>query len=285
MDIKIGIMGGSGLQEMDGFKDIKKVRVNTPFGNPSDEYLTGMLEGKRVAFLPRHGRGHVLMPSEINYRANIYGFKKLGVERIISVSAVGSMKEDIKPGEIVLASQFYDNTRKRISSFFGDGLVVHVGMAEPVCGVLGDTIMASGRSSGVDIRKAGTYLCMEGPQFSTGGESAIHRKWDVDMIGMTNMPEAKLAREAEICYATVAMITDYDCWHETDEAVTVEMVVRRINSMSDSVKAVIRGAVKNMPVKRTCGCSTALKNTIITSADKIPAKRKKDLDLIIGKYL
>jgi len=285
MGVKIGVIGGSGLQQIDGLKEFRKEKVSTPFGEPSGEYIIGKIEGREVVFLPRHGKGHVLTPSEINYRANIYGFKKLGVESIISISAVGSMKEAIKPGELVLVSQFYDNTTKRASSFFGDGIVAHVGMANPICSALCDRIAESGKNIGINMKKAGTYLCMEGPQFSTKGESAIYRKWDVDLIGMTNMPEAKLAREAEMCYATIAMVTDYDCWHDTDEVVTVEIIIKRLNSMVDSVKAVIKDIVKHIPEKRQCECSSALKNTIITSLESISDKKKKELDLLIGKYI
>ena len=284
MDVKIGIIGGSGIRKIEGFSNVKKVKVDTPFGKPSGEYTVGTLGGKKISFLPRHGEGHVIMPSEINFRANIYGFKKLGVQRIISVSAVGSMKEKIKPGELVLVKQFYDNTKSRHSTFFGEGLVAHLSMAEPVCGELVSIIKKSGENIGVKIPVAGTYLCIEGPQFSTRGESHIYRKWGVDVIGMTNMPEAKLAREAEMCYATIAMITDYDCWHEGDEAVTVEMVIKRLDEMAGNVKRVIKEVVKNIPESRTCCCKDMMRNTIITEKEAISEKKKKELEPIIGKY-
>lgn len=283
--IRIGVIGGSGLYEIEGLTNIKKVRISTPFGRPSDEYIVGTLYGRQVAFLPRHGRGHRIMPTDINYRANIFGMKKLGVERIISVSAVGSMKEEIRPGDIVIPDQFYDHTKHRRSTFFGDGVVAHVGMAEPVCPHLSNVIAQAGAEVGAAVHRGGTYLCMEGPQFSTRAESLTYRRWDVDVIGMTNATEAKLAREAEICYSTIALATDYDCWHHSEEAVTVEAVLDVMRRNIETSKAIIQKAVKNLDSMKDCGCGDALKNAIMTPARLIPAKTKKDLSLIIGKYI
>ena len=283
--ISIGVIGGSGLYEMEGLTKIKSVKISTPFGKPSDEYLVGTLHGKRVAFLPRHGKGHRILPTEINYRANIYGMKKLGVERIISVSAVGSMKEEIKPGDIVLPDQFYDHTKHRTSTFFGNGAVAHVSMAEPICGCLAAVLADAGAAVGAVLHRGGTYLCMEGPQFSSRGESLVYRTWNVDVIGMTNATEAKLAREAEICYSTIALATDYDCWHHSEEAVTVEAVLAVMKKNIETSKAMIREAVKMLPEQCACTCHDALANSIMTPTKLIPAKTKKDLSLIIGKYL
>jgi 5'-methylthioadenosine phosphorylase len=283
--ISIGVIGGSGLYEMEGLTQVKTVKVATPFGKPSDDYIIGTLHGRRVAFLPRHGRGHRILPTDINYRANIYGMKKLGVERIISVSAVGSMKEEIKPGDIVIPDQFYDHTKHRRSTFFGDGVVAHVGMAEPVCAHLSDVLTRSGVAVGATVHRGGTYLCMEGPQFSTKAESLTYRKWDVDVIGMTNATESKLAREAEICYSTIALATDYDCWHHSEEAVTVEAVLAVMKHNIETSKAMIREAVRVLPESRNCACGEALRNAIMTPEKFIPAKTKKDLAPIIGTYL
>jgi 5'-methylthioadenosine phosphorylase len=283
--ISIGVIGGSGLYEMEGLTRVTSVKVATPFGRTSDDFIIGTLHGKRVAFLPRHGRGHRLLPTDINYRANIYGMKKLGVQRIISVSAVGSMKEKIKPGDIVIPGQFYDQTKHRRSTFFGDGVVAHVGMAEPVCADLGKVLIASGKKVGARVHRGGTYICMEGPQFSTRAESLTYRKWDMDVIGMTNATEAKLAREAEICYSTIALATDYDCWHHSEETVTVEAVLAVMKHNIETSKAMIREAVKMLPAERTCCCGEALRNAIMTPEKMIPARTKKDLMPIIGKYL
>jgi 5'-methylthioadenosine phosphorylase len=283
--ISIGVIGGSGLYEMEGLTQIKTVKMTTPFGKPSDAYLVGTLHGKRVAFLPRHGRGHRILPSDINYRANIYGMKKLGVERIISVSAVGSMKEEIKPGDIVIPDQFYDHTKHRRSTFFGNGVVAHVGMADPVCTDLGRILSEAGVKVGATVHRGGAYLCMEGPQFSTRAESLTYRSWNLDVIGMTNATEAKLAREAEICYSTIALATDYDCWHHSEEAVTVEAVLAVMKHNVETSKAMIREAVRMLSSSRTCGCGEALRNTIMTPEKLMPAKTRKDLALIIGKYL
>jgi len=281
----IGVIGGSGLYEMDGLTGVREVKLHTPFGEPSDAYITGSLGGTEMAFLPRHGRGHRFLPTEVNYRANIYGMKKLGVDKIISVSAVGSMREEIEPGHIVIPDQFYDLTKHRKSTFFGEGVVAHVGFADPVCHDLFGVLADAGGKSGATVHKGGTYICMEGPQFSTRAESRIYRKWGVDVIGMTNATEAKLAREAEICYATLALSTDYDCWHETEEDVTVEAVIAVLMKNVETAKKIIKEAVTMMPAKKGCRCSEALKNAIMTRAELIPEKTKKDLDLIIGKYI
>jgi 5'-methylthioadenosine phosphorylase len=283
--ISIGVIGGSGLYEMEGLSNIRTVRLTTPFGKPSDDYRVGTLFGRRIAFLPRHGKGHRFMPTDINYRANMYGMKKLGVERIISVSAVGSMKEEIKPGDIVIPDQFYDHTKHRRGTFFGAGVVAHVGMAEPVCRDLCNILMQAGTAAGAVVHQGGTYLCMEGPQFSTRAESLIYRKWDVAIIGMTNATEAKLAREAEICYSTIALATDYDCWHHSEEAVTVEAVLEVMKKNIETSKSMIREAIHLLPETHTCRCGDALNNAIMTPTKLISAKTKKDLAPIIGKYL
>ena len=283
--VAVGVIGGSGLYEIEGLTNIRSTKVATPFGRPSDDYIVGTLHGMRIAFLPRHGRGHRIMPTDINYRANIYGMKKLGVERIISVSAVGSMKEEIKPGDIVVPDQFYDHTKHRRSTFFGNGVVAHVGMADPVCAGLCSVLIDAGTKVGATVHRGGTYLCMEGPQFSTRAESLTYRQWNVDVIGMTNATEAKLAREAELCYSTIALATDYDCWHHSEEAVTVEAVLAVMKHNIETSKAMIRAAVQLLPERRTCGCGDALRNTIMTPAKLIPAKTRKDLAPIIGKYI
>jgi 5'-methylthioadenosine phosphorylase len=283
--VAIGVIGGSGLYEMEGLTNIRTVRIATPFGKPSDEYIIGTLHGKRVAFLPRHGKGHRIMPTDINYRANIFGMKKLGVQRIISVSAVGSMKEAIKPGDIVVPDQFYDHTKHRRSTFFGNGVVAHVGMADPVCGSLCEILVQAGDKAGATVHRGGTYLCMEGPQFSTRAESLIYRTWNADVIGMTNATEAKLAREAELCYSTIALATDYDCWHHSEEAVTVEAVLAVMKHNIETSRAMIREAVQMLPEARSCRCGESLRNTIMTPEKLIPAKTRKDLAPIIGKYM
>ncbi len=281
----VGVIGGSGLYEMDGLADVKSVKVRTPFGGPSDEYITGTLGETKLIFLPRHGRGHRLLPSEVNYRANIYGMKKLGAEWIISISAVGSMSEKIKPGHIVIVDQFFDRTRGRQSSFFGNGIVGHVEFADPVCPDLNRVLHRAAVKAGATVHMGGTYICIEGPQFSTRAESRIYRKWGVDVIGMTNIPEAKLAREAEICYSTVALSTDYDCWHETEESVTVEAILETLKANVAMAREIIRHAAPAVPKERGCKCASALKYAVITDRKKIPAKTKKDLSLILGKNL
>lgn len=281
----IGIIGGSGLYEMEGLKNVKEVKIKTPFGDPSDVYIVGKLGDAKMVFLPRHSRGHKLLPSELNYRANIFGMKKLGVQWIISVSAVGSMREDIKPGHIVIPDQFFDRTKARANTFFGKGIVGHVEFADPVCHDLSNILFNAGKEAGVIVHKGGTYICIEGPQFSTRAESKIYRKWGVDVIGMTNIPEAKLAREAEICYATLALSTDYDCWHETEESVTVEMILETIKNNVANAKAIIKAAVQKISGSRKCKCASAMKYAIVTDKKTIPSKTKKDLKLLIGKYL
>ncbi|MBI3610807.1 MAG: S-methyl-5'-thioadenosine phosphorylase [Nitrospirae bacterium] len=283
--IEIGIIGGSGLYEMEGLTGKKEVKLSTPFGPPSDAYIVGKLEGRRVAFLARHGRGHRILPSEINFRANIWGMKKLGVERIISVSAVGSMKESIAPGQVVVPDQFYDHTRRRIGTFFGGGVVAHVAFADPVCSELRPVLCRAGRSRGAVMHDGGTYFCIEGPQFSARGESLIFRRWGVDVIGMTNVTEAKLAREAEICYATLALVTDYDCWHESMESVTVEAVIETLKKNVVLSQQIIRAALPDIPVSRGCPCGSALKNAIMTPPALIPKKTRENLKLILGDYL
>jgi len=282
---RIGIIGGSGLYEMAGLTDVREERVETPFGLPSDAYVLGRLEGRPVAFLARHGRGHRLLPSELNFRANIYGFKSLGAEWILSASAVGSMREDVKPRDILIPDQFFDRTKARSSTFFGDGLVVHVAFADPTCPALGDLLYQAAREEGATVHRGGTYLCIEGPQFSTRAESRIYRTWGVDVIGMTNLQEAKLAREAEICYATMALVTDYDVWHETEEDVTVEAVIAVLLENAAMAKAILRRAVRAIPAARTCPCSHALRDAIITARDRIPPATRERLKLLVGKYL
>ena len=283
--IKLGIIGGSGLYGMPGLAETREVRVATPFGKPSDAYLVGTLAGKRVAFLARHGRGHRILPTELNFRANLYGFKKLGVERILSVSAVGSLKEEYKPMDFLVPDQFFDRTRQRVSTFFGNGIVAHVSFADPFCPALRQVLMEACRRAGVTVHDGGTYVCMEGPMFSTKAESHTYRKLGFDVIGMTNLQEAKLAREAEICYATVAMVTDYDCWHPEHDAVTGQQVMEYLARNIENVQGVIREAVPRVPAARACKCGAALAHAIITEAKKIPPSTRKRLRLIIGKYL
>lgn len=281
----VGIIGGSGLYEMDGLEILREEQVRTPFGDPSDRYVVGRLDGRPVAFLARHGRAHSLMPSELNFRANIYGFKVLGAEWILSASAVGSMREDVKPLDILIPDQFFDRTRGRIGTFFGNGLVAHVSLADPTCPVLGEVLYRAGTQAGARMHRGGTYLCMEGPQFSTRAESRIYRGWGVDVIGMTNLQEAKLAREAEICYATMALVTDYDVWHETEDDVSVESVVAVLRQNVRTARVILREAVRMIPPARTCACGHALRDAIITARERIPAEVKRDLAPIVGKYL
>jgi len=282
---EIGIIGGSGLYSMPGLTDIREVPQETPFGAPSDAYVLGTLEGKKVAFLARHGRGHRILPSELNFRANIYGFKQLGVERILSVSAVGSLKEEHKPLEFVIPDQFVDRTRHRIDTFFGDGVVAHVAFADPVCPALAETVTAACKKAGVVGKRGGTYICMEGPQFSTKAESNLYRSWGMDVIGMTNLQEAKLAREAELCYVTVAMVTDYDCWHPHHDSVTVDQIVAVLIKNAENACNVVREVVAATPKERSCKCGSALAHAIITDRAKIPRAAKDRLKLILGKYL
>ena len=283
--IRIGIIGGSGLYSMAGLQDTREIRVKTPFGDPSDALVVGTLEGKRVAFLARHARGHRFLPSEINYRANIHAMKQIGVERIISVSAVGSLQEDLKPLEFLIPDQFYDKTYRRISTFFGDGVVAHVGFDKPVCAELTGIVGEACDHSKVPVHRGGTYVCMEGPQFSTLAEAHVHRQLRFEIIGMTNVTEAKLAREAEICYATMAMITDYDCWHPGHASVTLDEIISNLNKNAENAQSVVREAVRLIPAARACKCGSALKHAIITDRTTIPAAARKRLSVIAGKYL
>lgn len=270
---------------MEELTDVDEIDVDTPFGRPSDTYRTGSLEGQRVAFLARHGRGHTISPSELNFRANIYGMKRLGVERIFSASAVGSLKEEHHPLDILVPDQFFDRTRTRQSTFFGDGLVAHVSFADPVCHALAEVVVAAGAQAGVPVKRGGTYLCMEGPQFSTKAESMLYRSWGMDIVGMTNLQEAKLAREAEICYTTIALVTDYDCWHPQHHAVTVTEIVANLQKNNMNGQKVIREAVKLLPTDRTCKCGEALSHAIITDPQEVPPETKQRLSLIIDKYI
>ena len=294
--ITIGIIGGSGLYDMAELTDREEQRVVTPFGEPSAPYVTGTLRGKRVAFLARHGVGHRLLPTELNFRANIFGLKALGVEYILSASAVGSLKEQYRPLDMLVPDQFVDRTRGRVSTFFGRGLVAHVGFAHPFCAPLSEIVYRAAQAAGLGaatagasaspvVHKGGTYVCMEGPQFSTLAESQLYRSWGMDVIGMTNLQEAKLAREAEICYSTVALITDYDCWHPSHDRVTVEMIVANLTQNAKNAQQVIADAVARLPFERSCECASALKYAIITRPDAIPAEVKRELAPIVGKYL
>lgn len=282
---KIGIIGGSGLYQMEGLTDIQEVSLDTPFGKPSDNYIVGTLEGQRVAFLARHARGHKLLPTELPFRANIYGLKMLGVEWIISASAVGSLQEQYAPTDIVVPDQFFDRTRSRVSTFFGEGIVGHITFAHPVCSDLSEIIAQACETTGVKVHRGGTYLCMEGPAFSTLAESRLYRSWGMDIIGMTNLQEAKLAREAEICYATMAMVTDYDCWHPDHDSVTIEMVIEYLHKNSANAQRIIREAVKRLATTEPdCQYRNATKNAILTQRDLIPDAAKQRLAAIIGKY-
>lgn len=282
---EIGIIGGSGLYAMPGLSKVREERVETPFGEPSEMFVLGELEGRKVAFLARHGRGHRILPSEINFRANIYAMKALGVERILSASAVGSLKEEHKPTDFVIPDQFIDRTFARNATFFGEGVVAHVAFGDPVCGAVAGALETACREVGVVGKRGGTYVCMEGPQFSTRAESNLYRSWGADVIGMTNLQEAKLAREAEICYATVAMVTDYDCWREGHEDVTVDQVVAVLHQNAENAGKVVRAAVAAMPSERTCPCGSALKHAILTDRNVIPQETRERLGLILGKYL
>jgi len=281
----VGVIGGSGLYQMTGIERGEWVTVDTPFGAPSDSYFVGEVAGVHVVFLPRHGRGHRILPSELNFRANIYGMKKLGVEWLIAVSAVGSLKKEIAPGHIVIPDQFIDRTRGRISTFFGKGIVAHVSFADPMCSNLTALLATVGRESGATIHAGGTYVCMEGPQFSTRAESFLYRSWGADIIGMTNLQEAKLAREAEICFAILALATDYDCWNTAAGDVVIEDVLAILNQNVATAQNIIRGAVTRLPAVRSCPCAQALKDAIITDRTLIPAAIKQELEAIVGKYL
>jgi len=283
--VEIGIIGGSGLYSMPGLEKPREVRVKTPFGEPSDAFIVGTLEGRRVAFLARHGRGHRISPSEINYRANICAMKMLGAERVISVSAVGSLKEDLRPLEFLIPDQFYDKTRLRIATFFGDGVVAHVGFDKPVCKQVAETLGTACERAGVTAHRGGTYVCIEGPQFSTLAEAHVHRQLRFDVVGMTNVTEAKLAREAELCYATIAMITDYDCWHPEHSSVTLEEIIANLNRNSGNAQSVLREAVRALPRERGCRCGECLKHAIVTDPKLVPAATRRRLAPIAGRYL
>lgn len=286
MTPQIGIIGGSGLYGMPGFTNQKEVVVETPFGAPSDAYMVGELEGKPMAFLARHGRGHRFSPSELNFRANIYGFKKLGCEWIISLSAVGSLKEEHKPLDFVIPDQFFDRTRGRVSTFFGEGLVAHISFADPVCNDLAKLLHEACHDAGIPAKLGGTYLCMEGPAFSTKAESNVYRSMGMDVIGMTNLQEAKLAREGEMCYSTIAMVTDYDCWHPHHDAVTVDDIIHNLTKNAEHAAKVVAAAVRKLTVQpRTCPCASALATAIITDRKTVPAETRKKLELLVGKYL
>ena len=281
----IGIIGGSGLYSMQGLTNVREIRMKTPFGDPSDAIVLGTLEGKRVAFLARHGRGHRILPGEINYRANICAMKLLGVERIISVSAVGSLKEDLQPGEFLVPDQFFDRTKNRVSTFFGEGIVAHVAFAHPTCAHLSGVLADACVHEAVKVHRRGTYICIEGPQFSTLAEARVNREHRFEVIGMTNLTEAKLAREAEICYATIAMITDYDCWHPEHESVTASQIVATLVQNAENAQKVLRTAVRELPAGRSCKCGSALQHALVTDLKLVPKATKKRLAAIIGKYI
>jgi 5'-methylthioadenosine phosphorylase len=283
--VTVGIIGGTGLYDMTQLTERSEISIETPFGAPSDSMMIGSLSGKRVAFLPRHGRGHRHMPSELNFRANIYALKMLGVERILSVSAVGSLKAELAPLDIVLPDQFVDRTRGRVSTFFGDGLVAHISFADPVCPDLLEQVHRSSGRAGIPSKKGGTYVCMEGPAFSTKSESNLYRSWGMDVIGMTNLQEAKLAREAEICYITIALVTDYDCWHESHEAVTADMIVGNLQKNCEAAQSIIAQAVRDLKPERNCQCSEALKYALVTDKSVITPETRNRLEHIVGKYL
>ena len=285
MKAKIGIIGGSGLYAMPGFEAHEEIDIETPWGSPSEKYVVGTLAGKSVAFLARHGRGHRIAPSELNFRANIWGMKSLGVERILSLSAVGSLKEEHRPLDFVIPDQFFDRTRGRVSTFFGDGLVAHIGFSHPVCDELAKVAYAACQKVGVNAKMGGSYICMEGPAFSTLAESNLYRSWGMDVIGMTNLQEAKLAREAEICYSTVAMVTDYDCWHADHDAVTVDQIIAVLVKNADNACKVVAEVVAAMPEDVVCKCHSALAHALITDRKAIPEATKKKLELLVGKYL
>ncbi len=281
----VGVIGGSGLYEMPGFKLARELEVKTPFGPPSDKIVLGKLAGAKMAFLPRHGRGHFLLPSEINYRANIWALKSLGAEFIFASAACGSLSENIHPGDIVIVDQFIDRTRRRVDTFFGNGVVGHLVFADPVCSNLAQLLFDTADQLGLRCHRAGTYVCIEGPAFSTRAESMLYRQWKADVVGMTNLTEAKLAREAEICYATIALCTDYDCWNHSAESVTIEAVLKVMKQNVANCQKLIKAVIPQLPKARTCSCASAMKNAVITDPPKIPAQTKKDLKIIIGKYL
>ncbi len=284
-ELVVGVIGGSGLYEIEGFEAVRETRLATPFGEPSDAFVNGWLAGVRTVFLPRHGRGHRWLPTEINSRANVWGMKRLGVTRLLSISAVGSMREDIAPGDFVVVDQFFDRTRHRRDTFFGQGIAAHVMFADPVCHDLREVLLRASHGAPVRVHDGGTYLNIEGPQFSTRAESRTYRQWGVDVIGMTNLQEARLAREAEICYATIAMATDYDCWHETEEDVTVEAILQVMRANTTHAKHLIRSALPLLPAQRSCPCKDALRYAILTDPSRITTEARERLELLIGKYL
>ena len=285
LEAKVGVIGGTGLYEIDGMTDIEEVNIKTPFGNPSDSIIVGTLGETRVAFLPRHGRGHRINPTELPARANIYALKSMGIEWIIAINSAGSFREDVKPRELVIPDQVIDRTRNRTNSFFGDGIVVHMPFAEPFCPTLSQILHHAARDAGAAVHKGGTFIAMEGPQFSTRAESRLYRSWGADIIGMTVLPEAKLAREAEICYATIACVTDYDSWHESLEPVRIEDILQILAQNIEQAKAIIKIAATHIPEKRYCECANALETAIVTASELIPDQQKKDLALLIGKYV
>jgi 5'-methylthioadenosine phosphorylase len=283
-EIKIGIIGGSGLYDMPGLTERSEISIETPFGEPSDSLIVGTLSGKRVVFLSRHGRGHRRMPSDLNFQANIYAMKLLGVERILSVGAVGSLKEEIAPLDILLPDQFVDRTSGRRSTFFGDGLVAHIAFADPICPDLLEQVHRASNKAGIPSKKGGVYVCMEGPAFSTRAESNLYRNWGMDIIGMTNLQEAKLAREAEICYVTIALVTDYDCWHEVHESVSADMIINNLIKNCQAAQSIVAQTVKDLQTTRHCACGEALKYALITDKAVVPAETRKKLKCIVGKY-
>jgi 5'-methylthioadenosine phosphorylase len=284
-DALLGIIGGSGLYEMIGLEDVREVRISTPFGDPSDAYILGTLRGRRVAFLPRHGKGHRILPSELNFRANIHGFKALGADAIVSISAVGSLREHIRPGTVVVPDQFIDRTRGRISTFFGDGVVAHVSFADPFCAPLSRLLAISAREAGAEVHEGGTYVCMEGPQFSTRAESHLYRTWGGDIIGMTNLQEAKLAREAELCFATLAMATDFDCWRSPEADVEITDVLAVLRANAELAKRTVTLVAERLENARRCGCRAALEHAVITDRAMIPAHRRDELEIVAGRVL
>ena len=282
---KIGVIGGSGLYDIEGLTDVKEVDIKTPFGSPSDAITIGQLGGVGIAFLPRHGRGHRILPTEVPVRANIYALKSLGVEHIIAVNACGSFKQEIKPGELLIPDQLIDRTRSRVNTFFGDGIVVHIPFADPFCPVLSRIVYQAALEAGAKVHQGGTYVAMEGPAFSTRAESRLYKSWGADIIGMTALPEAKLAREAEICYAIIACVTDYDSWQEASEPITIELILNTLRNNISTAREIIKLAVSRIPEKRECDCAAALKTAIVTAPELIPAEQKEKLDLLIGKYI
>jgi 5'-methylthioadenosine phosphorylase len=281
----LGIIGGSGLYEMIGLEDVREVRISTPFGDPSDAYIMGTLRGRRVAFLPRHGKGHRILPSELNFRANVHGFKALGADAIVSISAVGSLREHIRPGTVVVPDQFIDRTRGRVSTFFGDGVVAHVSFADPFCAPLSRLLAISAREAGAEVHEGGTYVCMEGPQFSTRAESHLYRTWGGDIIGMTNLQEAKLAREAELCFSTLAMATDFDCWRSPEADVEITDVLAVLRANAELAKRTVMLVAERLENARRCGCRAALEHAVITDRAMIPSHRRDELEIVAGRVL